>query len=50
MWDDDYEEAREEYYEREVEWYGYDNTNALRYGIDDSDEAEWARDYDRMRY
>ncbi len=50
MWDDDYEEAREEYYEREAEWYGYDNTNALRYGIDDSEEAEWARDYDRMRY
>lgn len=49
MWDDDYEEAREEYYAREAEWYGYDHIYDDAYQ-DYDDYAEWARDYDRMRF
>ena len=50
MWDDDYEEAREEYFAREAEWYGYDHVNDAYHQDGDDDYAEWARDYDKMRY
>ena len=50
MWDDDYEDAREEYYEREAEWYGYDRIYDDAYQDDYDDYAEWARDYDGMRF
>lgn len=49
MWDE-YDDAREAYYECDAELYGDEEDVPMEYGGYIGDEAEWARDYDKMRF